>query len=293
MKNKGVLYLLLAGFFYATYGVFSRIMGKDFTNFYQAWSRGIIVSAVFVTLGIVNKGFVKIKKEDFKWLFLAVCGGALTITPFYVAAVNIPIGTALLVFYAANTTLSYILGYILFKEHLNKTKMFSLILALVGLLFIYNENIRLYDMKYLAYSAISGLLFTCMLMFSKKVNKKYSVFQINSIISIGTVIINLVISLLMKEKYYLDLLSTSWYANLGYAAAQILALLFVVTGFKTVEAQIGSIILLSEVVFTLILGFFIFSEFPGTLSLFGGLLIFSAMLIPNIKLSSVIVKKLR
>lgn len=279
---KGITSLFFAGFFYAFYGVFSRLMGNDFANFFQAWSRGLIVFFVLLIIGFYCKSFKKFEKADYKWLLLASIGSSLTIAPFYIAAVNIPIGIALLLFYAANTIFSFLVGYYLFGEKLNNKKVIALLIAFVGLVTVYYENIAVYDFSYLLLSAISGILFAFYFLFSKKVSGKYSPTQINAFMFFMVFMVNLVISLMLHEKFYFDFVSPSWFANYGYVIAQVLATFLVVSGFKKVEAQVGSLILLSEVIFTVLFGYLFFKEIPGNLSIVGGVLIFVAMALPNV-----------
>ncbi len=281
-ETKGVASLFAAGFFYAFYGVFSRLMGGKFDTFFQAWSRGVIVAIIFLLIGFFNKSFKKIQSKDYKWFLLSALGGSLTIGPFYVAVLHMPIGIALLIFYAANTIFAYILGNLLFGERINNKKYIALLCSLIGLVFVYYESIRFYDLLYILNASFSGLMFTLFYLGSKKVNKTYSSAQINFFIFGVLFIINLTISLVLNESFYWDFSSKEWLANLGYVIVQVAAAFLVISGFKKVEAQIGSLVLLSEVIFTVIFGYIFFKEVPGFYSILGGLLIIIAMALPNL-----------
>ena len=54
-------------------------------------------------------------------------------------------------------------------------------------------------------------------------------------------------------------------------------------GFKLLEVQIASLILLFELIFATIIGAIFYHEIPGVLELFGGLLIISAMALPIVR----------
>ena len=56
-----------------------------------------------------------------------------------------------------------------------------------------------------------------------------------------------------------------------------------VYGFSNLEAYTGSLIMLSEILFGLIIGFLFYSEIPSTLTLTGGIIIILAMVLPETK----------
>lgn len=57
-----------------------------------------------------------------------------------------------------------------------------------------------------------------------------------------------------------------------------------VYGFKRVEAQIGSLILLFDIIFGIILGYIIFKESISFTALIGGSMILAAIILPNIRM---------
>jgi len=56
-----------------------------------------------------------------------------------------------------------------------------------------------------------------------------------------------------------------------------------VYGFKRVEAQIGSLILLFDIVIGIILGYLIFKESISFMAMIGGSLILVAIILPNLQ----------
>lgn len=58
-----------------------------------------------------------------------------------------------------------------------------------------------------------------------------------------------------------------------------------VYGFSNFEAYTGSLIMMSEILFGLIIGFIFYSEVLSPLTLTGGVLIISAMVLPEIKIN--------
>jgi len=275
--------LLGAAFFYSLFSVFSRLMGEFFSPFFQAWSRAIPTLLILLIIGYFRKTFKKIDVKDRKW-FLVVCiSAALVNAPFYVAAINIPIGMTMFIFYAASTILSYFLGYTFFSEHLTKNKILSIIFALMGLTAIYLDKLRLSKLEFMFFAALAGALFSIYLVFSKKLSNKYSSEQINFLDYIFTLVIYFAISIFIKETFYIKLFSLGWLWNILYSFATVGAVILTVTGFKNIEAQKGSIILLTELIFVILFGFIFFKEVPTLNSIVGGLLIVISLAIPNLK----------
>jgi len=90
----------------------------------------------------------------------------------------------------------------------------------------------------------------------------------------------------MKEAWYTQFFTISWLANALYAVASILTTMLVIFGFKRVEAQLGSLLLLAELPFVVLFGWLFYQEIPSYYSVIGGILILVSMSIPNIKLKA-------
>lgn len=79
------------------------------------------------------------------------------------------------------------------------------------------------------------------------------------------------------------------YSNVWFATG-LFGLLFLSTGFlmvygfKYVEAQKGTLIMLLDVVLGILFGYLFFKEIPSVISMFGGGLILFAIILPNISL---------
>jgi drug/metabolite transporter (DMT)-like permease len=90
-------------------------------------------------------------------------------------------------------------------------------------------------------------------------------------------------SILLKEQWTLPSLSAAWIANLLFALMFMTTGQLMIYGFKYVEAQIGSLIMLAEVVFGIIFGFIFYKEAVSITTLVGGVVIISAIILPEIR----------
>lgn len=285
---KGFSILLLGGFLYSLYGVFSRVIGPSIPQFFQISSRALIILALlFVAIVLTKTRLLKIRKEDWKWGFLIAASSGFLLPLFYIAINKLAIGTTLFAFYATSTVVSYTLGKILFNEKITRVKVASLLIALIGLLFLYIDTIKLGNLQFLVLAAISGGLFGLNINSVKKINNIYPTFQVNLFNWTGALAINGIASIILTENSNFAVTTISWLANIGLAICSFAASFSVIYGFKFIEMQKGSIILLSELVFGVLLGLFLYKETPSITTLVGSGLVFVALLLPNLKAVSI------
>src|SRR3989344_8646440 len=68
-KTKGTAWILNSAVFFATYGVWSHLMGHDFGEFSQAWTRGLILLVFVVLVGKWKKLFKPMPKKRLALVF--------------------------------------------------------------------------------------------------------------------------------------------------------------------------------------------------------------------------------
>lgn len=273
----------MAGFLYALYSVFSRIIGNSFATFYQTWSRGLIVLAFFVIAGLYTKAYTKIKKKDVKWFLIISISSALTFAPYYLAVLHLSIGVAMFLFYAVNLISSVLLGKIIFGEKFTTKKNVTFLLALLGMVMLFADSMKFYALQYLFFALIAGLFYSFCSALTKKISSDYSNFQISTINAFVIVVVNFLFSIALKESWYVQFLSIPWLANYAYAIASISTTVLVIYGFKKVEIHLGSLLMLSELPFVVLFGWLFYDEIPTVFSIIGGVLIIASMIIPNLK----------
>ena len=281
-NNKGIIYLLLAALSFASFGIFSNLTGAHFDPFYQTSLRNIIVFALLLIPLILWKQFKKIKREDYKWFFIVGIAASLIVPFFHIAVINTSFSTTYFLLYFFSTIVSFIYGRIVFKEKFSRIILLSLLVSLIGMIMLYYGKIILEKPVYVLFGSLSGIFFGTYSIFSKKISLKYTNFQIQLVNSFFLFLVNIIISIALRESFNLNIASLPWFWNFIYALAAILATGFTIVGFKYINAQKGSLVLLSELVFVMILGFFIYNEESTLLSILGSLLIIIAMGLPNI-----------
>ena len=273
--------LLISSLLYGLLGVFSRLIGLEFGIFYQSWTRNLII-AFFILPLLLIFSWKRIKKNDFKWFLIRSLGDLVTMTCIFIAFNKIQIGISYFLFYAGSIIGGYVIGYLFFKERISKQKFLSLIVGLIGLLMIYTLSFDQKLAPFYLLANIAGFSSAVWNVFSKKVSSSYSVSQIVFIDSILTAFMAFSLSLLFGERFFPPGLSSPWIANILFAVNSLLTSYLVVYGFRYIEANYGSIILLLEVFFGILFSYLLFREIPNFSASIGGVLILFAIIVPKI-----------
>ncbi|DAB30085.1 MAG TPA: hypothetical protein CFH84_05960 [Sulfurimonas sp. UBA12504] len=285
-KLKGIVYITLSAVCFGSYGIWSRMMGNAFDDYSQAWIRGIVLLTILFPLGIITKSFKKVRKQDIVWFVAISVGGGFNQAPYFYAFNKLDIGTATLLFYASLTLAGYFWGKISFFEKLTTVKLVSLALAIIGLSMIFTFSLNLQTIFPALAAVVAGFMGGTEVSLSKKISHRYSTLQ--TILTIFTTMLigNFLISAALRNITIPALtLSGAWVGEIGYTIAMLLAMYFVVIGFKYIEASVGSIVGLSEILFAALFGFLFFKEVLTFSTFIGGLFIICAAALPNIKMS--------
>ena len=284
-KSRGLFLLLFAALCYSSAGVFDRSLSVSVDPVVQVFIRTVLSVIIFSLAFFATRSrWIKIQKTDKKFFLSQGLFSFFGFLCFILAVIRIPIGFALLVFYCSVLLSGFVYGKLAFKERLDKTKIIALISSVSGLCIMYFGRVEEYNIFGILFALIAGASFSLNFAISKNVSDKYPPLQINlSVFLISSVISVLFLPFAKEIDLNFDL--HVWILFVAYvlviAAAYITSLL----GYKYMEAQKASIVLLMEIVFGVMMGFIFFSEIPALNTVVGGLLIISALIISNLKKS--------
>jgi drug/metabolite transporter, DME family len=282
-KNlRGLLFVLISSVFFGSYGVWSRLIGKDFGVFFQGYTRAIIVILILIPIGMMLGSFKKVEKRDRIWFAVMVLFGMFTQAPIFYAYNHMDIGTAILLFYASMLVTMYVVGFTFLREKLTWIKVVSLVLAIAGLLFTFNISLHRFALLAALMAIANGIASGGEVAFTKKVSEGYSTIQISVYVWFGIVVSNVIVSLLIGEPQNLPALTTPWIYQIGYAISGLLAFYFVIEGLRHIESSIGGLAGLTEIVFGIAFGYFMFQELFTPTTLIGMILILTAAAAPHL-----------
>ncbi len=278
---KGITYITLSAFFFGTYGVWSRLIGDSFGNFFQAWSRGLFLLIILIPFALWKKQIKTIQKEDLVWFIAMALAGGLNQAPYFYAFHHLDIGTATLLFYASLTIGCYVIGKLFFNERMTFIKYLSLFLALLGMSMIFSFSLSGAFLATIA-AVIAGFMGATVVSLSKKVSSSYSPLFPLLCDFLVMFLANSVISLLIHEQMIRIITLDAVIGALGYAITMVFANVLAIIGFRYTTASIGGLIGLSEILFAALFGLLFFGQHPGNTALLGGTLIIAAAALPNL-----------
>lgn len=287
MKNnfsRGAGALFTSAFIYGFFGILTRLVGFKLPLFYASAVRNILLTAILLVMVLTAKQWKNVGKKDFLWMLFRSCGGIISFIGSYFSMFYIEIGTAYFIFFAGSTVMGYVLGKIMFKEKITRIKWLSFFLSILGLALIYSFNFKPDKILYGWVAFAGGLGVAIWNAFSKKVSDKYSTTQLNLIDTANFVIIEIVISLLLRETWVMPEFSLLWFYMFLFVLMFLVTGQLMIIGFKHLDVSIGSLIILTEAIFGIVLSFLFFKETISAGAILGGILILCAIILPEMKL---------
>ncbi|NIO44502.1 MAG: EamA family transporter [Candidatus Aenigmarchaeota archaeon] len=275
MKNK----LPLIGLFIATliYGFINLLYRFVGDINYLSVAFFILFFSTIIMLPILklSKKLREVKSlKKLKLILILGFSQALTWFLIYFAVVNTSIINAVLGFMTTPVFVVILSPFIL-KEHINKKIMIALILALLGILLIFDPRklIQFIAPLGIISGILAGFSFGTNNILGRKLKDHYSPTSLTFLGSfIGTIFM-----------FPLFLLSGSNIPNtismsviFLIALAGIVGAILIFYGLKYVIAQSASIILLLEPLVSIIAALIVFFEIPQPLTILGGVLLLSA-----------------
>jgi drug/metabolite transporter (DMT)-like permease len=274
----GTLSLFGAAFLYGSQNVATRLTGISFGPFLSTALRALMV-VVFLD------GFVKWKKisqKDWKWFALRAVGNVIATTCIFISVNKMSVGAALFSFYASLILSGGLFGMLFYKEKITLVKTISLFLTAVGLVLIYSNQSKLTFNWYFVIAIIGGIGGSLWSVFSRPITKNYSLKQLVVVDSGITVLLSLLISLSLHESWQMVQFDQRLLAVLYLGFTQVFTGQLVAKGFKSIDAQVGSMILLNDSIFGIIFAFLFFKEITPLLVILGGTFVFLSSILPII-----------
>jgi drug/metabolite transporter (DMT)-like permease len=278
----GILLLVITTILYGSFSLLDRAISFHIPFFFTTGLRDLIGAGILLVPLLIGRKFKPLKGADWFWV---PARSLLSISSYaggYYAVIYLPIGTAYFLIFGSEILNSFILGSLLFKERLTKVTGCSLILAILGLWLVYSVTIDPSLMKYAWLAIVAGMGTSIWNLFAKKASGTYSATQLNGLDFLLSAVTMLGLSLVFKETWMMPNFSAPWLLTWLYLLGFLCTGQLVIYGFKHLDSYRGSLILLLEVVFGVIIGAVIFKEHLTTTSLLGGALILAASALPEL-----------
>lgn len=277
---KGPLFVFLSAVMFGSYGIWSRLIGSDLGIFYPGWTRSLLISLILFPILLFTKQIVPIQRKDWKWMSVFLIFTTMTQAPLFYAFNHMDVGTATLLFFVTMLLTIYAVSFLFLGEKITKVKIASFIIACIGLYITFSFSVVAFSLFAALMAVLNGIASGGEVAFSKKVTGSYSSLYIIWISWVVIAITNCIFSLALGETQYAPAFNIYWLYQSIYAIAGIVGFWLVIEGMKFIDASIGGLIGLLEIIFSLTFGFLVFHELITQKILIGGLCIIFAAALP-------------
>lgn len=269
-QSKYPLYVIIAMLIFGSMGIFARLSGQS----------GLVIAAAASFVSAFFMFFILLKKKELKlilskkiWLLLLIgLFGAANNSMYFYAFSMTKISTAVFLHYLAPVFV-IVFSWIILKEKAEIRKIFAVILAMIGLLFV--TGMPSFNSSSIGnlLAVSSALFYAASLITYKKAMKHFSLMQIIFAQMLFTAIVFM--PFLLKAAP--SIIGAEWlYLGIIGIVHQFIAVIFHLKGLEQLKATTVAILGYTEPVFAGILAWIFLSESIGFPALAGGLLILAS-----------------
>lgn len=273
-KTKAILLIITSALSFAIMSTLVKLSG-NLPPFEKSFFRNIVSLIVAFYLITKNNSSYFGKKENRSMLLLRSILGTLGIWANFYAIDNLILPNATIL-NQLSPFFVIIFSYLFLKEKIKLIHIISLLTAFIGVIFIVRPTSGLTETLLASLIGISSAIFaggayTCVRYLSTR-EKSYTIVFMFSFISVLSTIPFMIFDFVLPS--ILDII----YLLLAGVFASI-AQFSLTTAYKYAPAKEISIFSYSQIIFTTLIGFLIWTEIPGFLSIIGYLLVIISSLI--------------
>ncbi len=291
--NKGSFFIILAGCFWGSMGIFVRRLGiYGFTSIQIVSIRVTLATLIFALVLLLKdrKGF-KISLRDIP-LFLGLgFGSILFFTVCYFTAITMmSLSTAAILLYTSPVWIM-LMSVLFFREKMDRKKVTALILAFAGCVLVSGISGEGITPEGLLVGLGSGIGYGLYSILGTIALRKYSSYTVTTytflFAAIGSFLICRPADMFYKFSHTTDIGFLMVFSLLTALITAVIPFLAYTLGLESVEASKAGIIATIEPMVATLIGIVVFSEPLTILSGAGILLILAAVVILNLKGKSV------
>ncbi len=278
----GASLVVLSSVFYASYGIWTKLMGNFFDGYTASALRSVLVLAILVPIAASYHALEPLNlKQNWRYICGMIVASLFTWGPLYYAFLHAGVGISLAIAYAGIVMGSFFFGWLFAGERFTKDKAIAAALGIVGLALIFSPNSGSFGWLALFGALVSGLSGAGNIVFSKQIH--YKATQSTIALWSTSVVANILMAFVLRKSYPPIGWHVQWLYLIFFAIASVIASWSEVRGVKLIDAGAAGILGLLEIVFGLLFGVLFFSERPNVVVLTGMAVIMVAAAIPYIQ----------
>ena len=266
-RRQGILYIIMAGFFFALMTFFVRLSG-DLPTMEKAFFRNAVAAVIAFGTLVKSKEKFAFKKENIPDLFMrSLCGTLGLICNFYaIDKLNIADANIL---NKLSPFFAILMSYFILKEKANKIEWLSVIVAFIGALFVVKPSFNM-QFVYAMIGVCGGLGAGIAYTFVRKLGKKG---ERGPVIVLCFSVFSCVVTMpfLMFQFQPMNLSQFVFLILAGVSAAG--GQFSITKAYTKAPARDISVFDYTQVLFAALLGFLFLDQIPDMLSLIGYVII--------------------
>lgn len=266
-RRQGILYIIMAGFFFALMTFFVRLSG-DLPTMEKAFFRNAVAAVIAFGTLVKSKEKFAFKKENIPDLFMrSLCGTLGLICNFYaIDKLNIADANIL---NKLSPFFAILMSYFILKEKANKIEWLSVIVAFIGALFVVKPSFNM-QFVYAMIGVCGGLGAGIAYTFVRKLGKNG---ERGPVIVLCFSVFSCVVTMPFLM-FQFQPMSLSQFVFLILAGVSAAGGQFSITkAYTKAPARDISVFDYTQVLFAALLGFLFLDQIPDMLSLIGYVII--------------------
>jgi drug/metabolite transporter (DMT)-like permease len=278
----GASLVVLSSLFYASYGIWTTLMGDFFGGYTASALRSLLVLLLLVPIAAAYRRIGPIEWWRNRWYFAGLLVSAAFIWgPLYYAILEAGISISLAINYACIVLGMFLFGWLLAGERFTRDKGISAALGLAGVALIFSPSVAGFGWLALVAAVVSGLSSAAHYVIAKKLPHNSA--QTTIFVWTASLLANIPMAFFFHETFPPVGWHVEWFYLVIFAVVSVVASWSVVAGMKLIDAGAAGVLGLLEIVFGVVFGVVLFHEQPGLMVLFGVVLVIAAAVIPYIR----------
>lgn len=278
----GASLVVVSSIFYASYGIWTKLMGDFFDGYTASGLRSILVVLMIVPLAVFYRKFEPLHiKQNWRIMSGMAIASLFTWGPLYYAILHAGVGISLAITYASIVISTFFFGWLFAGERFTRDKALSAGLGIIGLALIFSPSTGSLGWIALLAALVSGASSAANTVFAKKV--PYNATQTTIVLWVASVVANLFMAFLFSDTHLVIGLRAEWLYLVFFAVASVIASWTLVRGVKLIDAGAAGVLGLLEIVFGVLFGVLFFHERPSLIALLGVAVVIAAAAIPYVK----------
>lgn len=280
--SLGASLVVVSSFFYASYGIWTKLMGNFFDGYMASALRSVLVLLILAPIAINYRQLEPLRlKRNWPHIAGMLIASLFTWGPLYYAILHAGVGISLAVAYASIVIGMFFFGWIFAGERFTKNKALSALLGMIGLVLIFSPTTKSIGWLALLGALVSGISSAANNVFAKRIH--YEATQSTIALWSASVVANFVMAGFYSKSLPIIGWHIQWLYLVIFAGASVVASWSFVRGTKLIEAGAAGILGLLEIVFGVVFGVLFFHERPTSVVVMGIVVVIIAAAIPYIQ----------